>query len=328
MIKHLFICLAMSTALLASADNLTTMSTTATPVNEEKAKEILKQLEQIEGYIFLEKGDDKSRKLTDTFGRTDKVFKGKDEVALADMEWEVLNTDIASIELNDGEIKGNKYGQTILKVTDGDEEHYFIVCVCPTISIVSPEGVIYTHQKVYNSKTKVDFTQSDHFTINSVMAKYDTNDNGQFDVYDITDNIDKETGHYESDLTITSDVFYTVTLEEDTDDNILSQSPFRILVNDGLIYIKAAKDEYADKVTEGYLKNMTVVGSTPKNRKTLEHPDIYEAEVYRKKASECLVFDGEMPRYNIGFNNGVYFFTLIDNNDNGKEYKYKIVINK
>lgn len=343
MLKHLFLGLTMSATLLAAAEDQTQTPPESTPSNplddilvtEKVINDAVEILESIDGYIFLEIGQ--TRDLSNTFSRTDELFSGlDDESKIQELDFEIKNDDIAIVD-EKGKVTGYDYGQTLLIVSDskdiiqdGDkkENYYFIVLVCPTISIITPDGVVYKHQKIYNQKTKVDFTHSANFAINSVMANYN---NGE-KVYDITDKIDSN-GHYESEVNISRNVIYTVTLEEDPEDNLLGKSPYRILVDNGNIWFALADsglkgdetdEQKADKL-ESDLKEMTIVTSTPKNRGTAETPNMGEVQVYTTSNGEKIDFSGSMPKYTAPFNDGVYFLTLTIGD---KSYKYKIVLNR
>lgn len=321
MIKQFFIWLAMCSALVASAQS----NNVSSSIDDQIMNEALGILNNISGYIFLEKGQ--TRKLSNTFNRTDKLFSGEDEKTLADeYSWEIQTNGIAKIDNDDGEIVGCNYGQTLLTVypnANKNEKTYFVVFVCPTISMITPDGVVYTHQKIYKQQTKVDFTHSDNYVINSVMAKYDSDEDGNFEKYDITDLIDDK-GHYVSPVQITSDVYYTVTLEQDIRNIVKSDSNFKLLVCDGEIRIAPRNSDSLSAADIEWFKTADVIASTPKNKGTTTEPNMVEVQVYNKKGADCMSLNEEHPRFNIPFNDGVYFITL--KGADGRAYKYKIVV--
>lgn len=186
---------------------------------------IVEMLSKVEGYIFVTRGE--TRDLSLTFTRTDMVFDGVDEGSFADMSWFVYNPKIASVPGDDGQLVGNEFGNTLLRITHDGEEHWYIVFVCPTITVVSPEGTIYTHQKIFNEKAIVNLSQSKDYRINCVMSG----------AGDITDDIifheEDEYGYgygeYVSNNKITGNVNLTLTLESRTE--YLEPNPVRVRVN-------------------------------------------------------------------------------------------------
>lgn len=294
----------------------------------ESVKQIL---ENIEGYVFLEIGEDKARDLSETFGRTISVFEDYNSDQLKDLHWDSMNKDIAWFSNDNGNIFGKNYGETIVTVTEKDgTKHRFIVFVCPTVTVISPDGAVYTHQKIYNQKLKIDFSQSDNFNINTVMASYD----GQ--IFDVTDSIDPQNGHMESERQITSDVEFTVTLEEDVEDVLLGNYPIRLGVLNGKIYIMTDDDEMP--LDASYLSKLKVEATTM--RKVAG--EMIERSVFQSTGAKCIDFNSglsvtktykeknkedkiiqDVPILNIPFNDGLYFIKL---DDGTNYYNYKIII--
>ena len=179
----------------------------------ESMEDVVEVLSKVEGYVFITYGE--SRDLRNTFTRTDVVFEGvQDKDELAVMSWYVYDTSVATVPYNDGVIKAMDYGNTLLKITETDgTNHYFIVFVTPTITVVSPEGSIYTHQKIFDEKARLKLSQSNEYVINCVMR----------DGFDITervvmhDNTSEDGmgfGEYISTDDIREDVTLTLTLKQ------------------------------------------------------------------------------------------------------------------
>lgn len=291
----------------------------------DKIAEIEGILRSVEGYVFLEKGPEKARDLSSTFNRTDQVVEeARSQDHLQSMNWSTLNSSIAYVN-DEGIITGYEYGQTLLTLENGDKKHYFIVFVCPTVTVVSPDGVVYTHQKVYNEKMKVDFSQSDDYVINSVMATY------QERSYDVTDKIDIN-GHYESshedgsDLRITSDVVYTLSLEKEPADHVVSKSPYRWLVANGAIQL-ASSDPVGKPLTRSKLEDLKVTVSVMRNT-DIHGVSMKEDTVYGWMPLSTF-FDSNLNDgvidLDFKFNQGIYNISLKDSKT-GEEYSYKIVI--
>lgn len=313
--KRLIWALIMPFALSGLAqDNIPSTGTSSIQDRIESVQEVLSN---IEGYVFLELGDGKERNLSDTFGRSNQVMGELNSDQLQALDWEVVNRDIVEIS-NEGKIRGLKYGETLMTVTDKNKEkHYFIVFVCPTVTILSPDGAIYTHQKIYNEQMKVDFSQSDNFVFNCVMAKYDGR------VYDITDMINTDpnqgvVGRYISNDRIKSDVFYTITLEEEPDDILIGKSPIRLGVMNGIMRLMSA--DSAKPLTYDYLKNLQITASTM----SVERNQIVEKQVFSSTGAKSIEFNGDDYVLNIPFNDGLYFIKLKDNK--GNLYNYKVII--
>lgn len=323
--KHFFVFLMMSLALSGFAEEVNTGNKPGETITfGDKIAEVENILKSVEGYVFLELGKDKARDLAKTFDRTDKVVEeAADHNELRGMDWETQNPQIAKVDEN-GLIYGLSYGQTLLTLKNGDKNHYFIVFVCPTVTVISPDGVIYTHQKVYNEKMKVDFSQSDDYVINSVMATY----KGQS--YDVTDKID-ESGHYESstdqgkDLRITSDVIYTITLEKEAEDLVVSKSPYRFLVAGGRIQLVSA--DSAKQLAPADINNLEVKVTVMKNQ-SQDDLDMQEVIVYNWTPLSKYVWgnvsDG-VAELDFGFSEGIYNISLF-NEEANKEYTYKIIV--
>ena len=207
---------------------------------------IIDILSQVQAYVFLARGDE--RDLTQTFNRTGQInFETED---LRDLDWTVGNESIATISKNDGKIRGLNYGETIIKVHDpaDGKDSYFVVFVCPTITVKSPEGAVYKYQKMYNHRAKIQLTHGKNYFINSVMC------NGE----DITEFVDKDEngdgdGYYLSDKPITGDMTFVITEEkipEDfnkEDDSVVISSDIKVLVKgQEIILVDLSENEKND----------------------------------------------------------------------------------
>lgn len=222
--------------LIMSLLTLFSYSQTNINVSQEYIKTAVNKLSSIEGYIFLTKGQ--SRVLPVIFDRTDLAdFSG--------VHYTSTTENIAAVNSQTGEVTGINYGETLLTILDDkDTEHTFLVFVCPTVTIVSPEGAIYSHQKVYGQPMKIEFTQSKDYVINCVMATH-----GYGDAYDVTDKIiDGENGKYISDDNITADVVYTISMQniqagDDFNNAVDEKSSLRCQVVDNTVTFVAQSDD-------------------------------------------------------------------------------------
>ena len=195
---------------------------------------IIEKLEKSEGYVFL--GKDDQRNLRDIFHRSDKIgMGGEDKPALNDVldyHWEVANEGIATLQRDTKAeaiyVKGTKFGETFLTATlpNSTEVHHFAVFVCPTITVLSPEGVVYSYHKTYNQPAKIELTQSKEYHINCVMMKRGDSDSDWEDITakvaygrDSNDDLvvnDKD-GYYESKDPIASDMIFVISEESSKD---------------------------------------------------------------------------------------------------------------
>lgn len=179
-----------------------------------RVEDFIKIIDKVEGYVFLSEGE--RRDLSLPFARTDAVFSEIESAEdLRALNWSSMNNDIVFVD-KDGMAKGQSFGETIITVKDDNNElHNFIVFVCPTVTVKSPEGAIYTHHKVYNQKAKIYFTQSKDYLINCVML------NGE----DITDKVkidenEDGDGYYESEEPIISNMTFVISMESREENEI------------------------------------------------------------------------------------------------------------
>lgn len=179
-------------------------------------KTFVSTLNNIEGYFFVGTGEE--RDLSLILSRPDNT---DDADVFAAMEWKTLNPTIAQLSNNESGapiLRGGCFGETIVSATetkDGETiSHNYVVFVCPLITIVSPEGAIYSYHKVYNQNTRIQFTQSRDYSINSVYRIDNTHPDG----IDITEDIDKD-GWYNSTENITDDTTFWVAMESNNDEH-------------------------------------------------------------------------------------------------------------
>ena len=309
MVKNLLLLLASALALpaVAGIDN-----NGSNVVDSGNLRTTFEVLNGIEGYVFIEQGQ--SRDLSQTFSRSDLVMGENGQVELMDMAYTLYPGGEKFVKIEGGQgadakgiITGLEYGETILTITEGDgTTHDFIVFVCPKVNIVMADGVSYSHQKIYNQKMKVDFTRSQNYAISSVWAEYDGKS------YDITDLIDRRTGHYESESKILSDVTYTVIMEEnDHPDEIISNSPFRLYVNGNTMLLKDSDPD--NRVPESELDNWLFSVITLRGR-----------TVYSKYGKDCVTPGQTYHDLDLFLSSGVYYVRM--QSPEGEEYNYKIII--
>lgn len=222
-------------------------------------------LDNIEGYVFIGQGE--RRDLSVPFAKTDSVFSHLDgEYAIQDLDWSVLNTNILSCD-SDGVIEGLTFGETIVTAKEGIDEHNFIVFVCPRITVLSPEGPIYSHNKVYGHPMKVTFTDSKRYKINCIML----------DELDITDDI--QDGYYESENEITRDHMMTITMANAETDVRLQVIGNEIqFIKNGIIYndINSITIENSkSKKSESYMKRYKTYSKNSNGKFYIEESGVY-----------------------------------------------------
>lgn len=161
-------------------------------------EEFVEVLDDVKGYFFIGKGE--TRDLSLTLAREPNNDFDSAEQA-RDMDWYSYNDAIVSVN-NTGFITGKAYGETILSTSNDGEIENYVVFVCPLITIVSPEGAIYSYHKVYNQKSRVQFTAGKDWEVNCVTR----------DGVLIGDSEIDAAGWYNSDESIDSDVRFHVTM--------------------------------------------------------------------------------------------------------------------
>lgn len=204
---------------------------------------IVSLLEKVEGSVFLTPGE--PRFLSDIFTRTDEVLPNMNEGQVQAMDWYSFDPETATIINETSEIKGLKFGETIIRGTRKDKEnnilkeHFFIAFVCPTISIVSPEGAIYRHQKVYGENLHLTFSESKDYVLNTVQL-YTGDNTVPEDITDLvaadpndTDSKNGTDGYYETDYGVTENLKVVLAMESRPDgfDGVVGTSGLRLYVD-------------------------------------------------------------------------------------------------
>lgn len=219
---------------------------------------IITLLEKVEGSVFLTPGE--PRDLSDIFTRTDEVLPDMNEGQVQDMEWYSYDTNIAKFPWYEkdkegvenkieaktpSEIWGLNFGETIIRGSKIDrktntiDEHYFLAFVCPTITVVSPDGAIYRHQKVFNQKARVNFTQSNKYVLNTVQLYKGDNAEPE-DITDLvapdpndTDNENGTDGYFETQGGVVENMKFVLSMESITDDyegGVIGNSNLKVYV--------------------------------------------------------------------------------------------------
>ena len=264
-------------------------------------KTFISTLNNIEGYFFVGSGEDRDISLT--LSRPDGSGEQEDFVA---MSWKSMNTTIARMSRGDNNVPiltGGAYGETIITALENNpdgttEKHNFVVFVCPKITIVSPEGAIYSYHKVFNQNTRIQFTQSDLYSVNSVLRIDGAHPEG----LDITDEI-QDDGWYESKEQITDDTIFWVAMEsndkEGESDTATGNSDIKIFVKGSNVTIDGDNENILNgtfTVTDLW-NRVLYSGSWPKDN----------------NGTRTLTFNSS--------NKGVFFLTSAVNNKT-----YKIII--
>ncbi|MCH5246373.1 MAG: hypothetical protein J1E84_07905 [Muribaculaceae bacterium] len=226
--KILTVLLAMAFAMNLCAQDIDTQGSAGKNLNMEG---IIEKLEKSEGYVFL--GKDDQRNLRDIFHRSNDIKMGDEPQDpnvhdVLEYHWEVANEGIATLQ-RDTEaeaiyVKGTRFGETFLTATlpNSTEVHHFAVFVCPTITVLSPEGIVYSYQKTFKQPARIELTRSNEYHINCVMMKRDDSDWEDITAKvaygpDLNDNDDLKVndndGYYESKDPIEGDMVFVISEE-------------------------------------------------------------------------------------------------------------------
>lgn len=220
-------------------------------------KEVVEVLNAVEGYVFLTQGE--YRDLKTIFNRTEAVFGDADISDLKAMHYTVSNSEVVTLKNDEGEIFGNKFGKSLLTITEtSGQEHYYIVFVCPTISVVTPEGVVYSHQKIYGDKAKVEISQSNEFVVNCVM--HDGVDVTDLFRENLTDGDKGRDGFYESETPIEGNSTIIVSLEsgkENSDGHVVGIAPINLQMIDGGMTLRIVDTETLEPALAGEFYEIT-----------------------------------------------------------------------
>lgn len=196
--------------------------TGGTIANNIDINQFIDLIEHVEGHVFLSKGE--TRNLTNIVYFSDAIQPEGGQPEL--LNWTVANRAIADINYQTGEITAKEFGLTyVIAHNSLGEDFNIAVFVCPTITVHSPEGAIYTYQKIYNTPAYIQLTQSNEYLVNCVMNDDD----------DVTDQVNED-GTFQSEGPVRSDMHLTVSLEErikDNEDgeNVLGRSGLNLRVN-------------------------------------------------------------------------------------------------
>lgn len=317
--KFLLALLTVSLSLTASAENTPDESTEtgSAQVTKDRLEAIVSTLKQIKGYVFLSPNE--TRELSKVFARTEEVLPGNSDPSqvIKNYSWKIMNPEIAQVHENTGLIEGFNYGETILTVYNEKETNNFIVFVCPTITVEMPEGAIYSHQKIYGQRAKVNFTKSNNFVINCVMQTYtytDENNQTVTVVKDITDQVaasgNSVDGYYETEGAVLGDIVLNISMEDrdaSEGDAIVGNSGVRLRVEGHKLTFVAP---------EGKIHDNTKVTITANNGKVVYNGPISNQD--------------EEGNYYIEFlknNLGVFFVNIEGiNGSTGKQCTYKIIL--
>lgn len=204
-------------------------------------EEYVEILNGLDGFIFVGVGED--RDVSRTLGREPE--NGNEQSVYQGLTWTSLNPQIVSVDEN-GVITGQDYGESIIQgigksddgVDNDDIDIAYVVFVCPKVTVMSPEGAVYSYHKIFDQQTRVQFTHSAGYAINAVTR----------DGKDITEDeaFDKKTGWYISTDPIKEDACFCVTLEK-TDaasENVVKDSTLKVLVNEGKSVTIVGPDDY------------------------------------------------------------------------------------
>lgn len=268
--------------LLISAFTYTGYAQNAGTLTGMTVADFVETLSSVEGYFFIGKGEE--RDLSLTLGR--EPANDLNENQAKEMDWTSFNEAIVTVD-DYGYAHGVAYGEALISTHDGDKQTNYVVFVCPKVSIVSPEGAIYSYHKIYNQQSRVQFTESKDWKINAITR----------DGVLIPDNSEKD-GWYESDEAITSDVCFHVTMEH------ADNYPFENVK----ITVNGHKVTIADPV--GYAGYM--------NNRPVSVKDMWGDELY----GGTWPSEGTL-KFKQG-NEGIFFISIP--NDQGGENQYKIII--
>ena len=254
--------------------------------------ELINILENLQGQVFLSKGE--TRELANIVANSTSISN----VANAkDLTWSTLNKGIVDIDESEGTIEGVNFGQALVQVHEPSAtvpDFYIGVYVCPTITVKSPEGAIYTHQKMYNSRAKLQLTHSPDWLINCVMCNGEDitqmvseTGNGWFDTSLFPE---EEKQNVKNDLTLV--VSMETRMKHNDGDDVIADSDINLQV-----YPETMTLRFTDGV--GNLKT-TLIG------RTISIKDITGKELYGSPLpEECeIVF--------LSNNKGVFYVGIED----------------
>lgn len=161
----------------------------------------------------------------------------------AALEWTSTNADIISVD-EQGEATANAFGHAYVvgKDTDGNEVAVVSVYVCPTLTVIHPEGSIYSHHVLYDTYPTVNVKPADGYRLAGVTH----------DGKEIADNLIDEEGNYVSTKPITENSVINLSLEQDSQSSasaIWSDSQIRVYVEGYSIHIIGVQPNSSVNVT-------------------------------------------------------------------------------
>ena len=264
-------------------------STSAGAVTSIGMADFVKLMESVEGYVFLGLGE--SRELMNIFDRSDDVWGHLTADDEKNLTFTSTNPAIASVNLNDGIITGEAFGQTIITVENSKGDDIILsVFVSPTITVYSPEGVAYNYQKTTGQPARIALTPSAEYVVNCVMRYKD----GEWK--DVTAEFEKGNGNneadgqYESGSEVNSDMIFSISFE--TADVYDSDENGEVVGVSNLdVQVRGKEVTLVEAGTENPIKNCKVtiedsVGNAVSNETTdskgkfsLEYPGVYKLTV-------------------------------------------------
>lgn len=252
---------------------------------------MLDLLREIDGYIFMSLNED-ARSFNGIFQRTDSL---PDSEYLHDVEWTIANDNVLKYTGNNtfSAIGFGEHGNTLVVGTNRTtgQKVKLVVFVCPTVTVYSPEGAIYKHQKFYDYPAKISLGKSNDYVINCVM-------HGEDDVTHLLN----ENGDYVSPDPIREDMTLVVSMESrefEESNDVVGKSGINIqVVGNSVKFVDAATKQKAD-ITENIIIH-----------------DLQGKEIYNQPLPEegVINFNSE--------NHGIFFIDI----ENDEDGHFKIII--
>lgn len=208
--------------------------------NKDSNVGMLDVLKDVQGYVFLSSGE--SRSLETLFDGSDVFDLTKEEIK--ELQWTSAKPEVVEIHPENGMLSAKSFGNSLVTAKNPVLGHEFhvVVFVCPTVTVKSPEGAIYSYQKIYDYPAKINFSKSKDYMLNCVMLKIGAND--PIDItdavsYDLDENgkiVENSDGYYNSEP-IRENIVFTVSMEkrikenEEGDSDVVGASGINIRVS-------------------------------------------------------------------------------------------------
>lgn len=153
--------------------------------------------------------------------------------------WTSSNTDIVNVS-DDGTATANAFGHAyiVAKDAEGNEIAVFSVFVCPTVTIQHPDGVIYSHHVLYNTRPTLNVAPAKGYFLVGVTH----------DGTPVEDQLVDNNGKYVPEAPIIKNTTINLALERDTSgdptvgsSSVWSESQIRIYVDGHRITITGAE---------------------------------------------------------------------------------------